>query len=160
MAGIFLRIGRDDQPPVAPGPVVAGCRFRSVAERGAGDEIHLEVPTTPDLLRLVRVVASGLASRLGFSIDAIDDVRLAVDELCWTVASRSGATSSLAVRFVIVDGSFTVEGRVRPGPGDTSDGRQLTALSQRILNTLVADYALLEPVDDHGAGFRMRTKQG
>jgi len=132
-----------------------------VAERGAGDEIHLEVPTTPDLLRLVRVVASGLASRLGFSIDAIDDVRLAVDELCWSVASRAGGASSLAVRFVITDdASFMVEGRVHPGPGDASDGRGLTALSQRILNTLVEDYALLEPADGQGAGFRMRTKQG
>ena len=52
--------------------------------RGAGDEIRLRVPITPDLVRLVRVVASGLASRLGFPIDAVEDVRLAVDELCWT----------------------------------------------------------------------------
>jgi serine/threonine-protein kinase RsbW len=129
-----------------------------VAERGAGDEIHLEVPTTPDLLRLVRVVASGLASRLGFSIDAIYDVRLAVDELCWSVASRSGPASTLAVRFVIVDGAFLVEGRVRPGPGGASTTGDLSALSERILGTLVEDYALLEPVDGQGAGFRMRTK--
>jgi serine/threonine-protein kinase RsbW len=130
-----------------------------VAERGAGDEIHLEVPTTPDLLRLVRVVASGVASRLGFSIDAVDDVRLAVDELCWTVASKAGPTSTLTVRFVILDAAFTVEARVQPGPGDTGDGGPLSALSKRILSTLVEEYALLEPVDGQGAGFRMRTKQ-
>ena len=131
-----------------------------MAERGAGDEIHLEVPTTPDLLRLVRVVASGLASRLGFSIDAVEDVRLAVDELCWTVASRAGPASTLLVRFVILDGAFSVEGRLQPGPGDAPDGGPLSALSERILHTLVEDYALLEPVDGRGAGFRMRTKQG
>ena len=131
-----------------------------MAERGAGDEIHLEVPTTPDLLRLVRVVASGLASRLGFSIDAVEDVRLAVDELCWTVASRSGPGSVLTVRFVIIDKAFTVEWRLRPARGDAADGGSLSALSERILHTLVADYALLEPVDGQGAGFRMRTKQG
>jgi len=161
MVGIFVRIAGDDQPfSVAPRRPAAWCRFRRVAESGAGDEIHLEVPTTPDLLRLVRVVASGLASRLGFSIDAIDDIRLAVDELCWTVASRAGPSSSLAVRFVIIDGSFMVEGRVRPGPGDASDARGLTALSERILSTLVEDYALLEPAGGQGAGFRMRTRQG
>lgn len=129
-----------------------------MAEGGAGDEIHLEVPTTPDLLRLVRVVASGLASRLGFSIDAIHDVRLAVDELCWSVASRSGPASSLSVRFVIVDNAFVVEGRVNPGPGDPTGRGDLSALSERILGTLVEDYALLEPIDGQGAGFRMRTK--
>ena len=139
-------------------PVVGWCRFRRVAEPGAGDEIHLEVPTTPDLLRLVRVVASGVASRLGFSIDEVDDVRLAVDELCWTVASKAGPSSMLAVRFVIQGSAFTVEGRLRPGPGEPADGGSLSALSERILQTLVADYALLEPKDGQGAGFRMRTK--
>jgi len=130
-----------------------------VAERGAGDEIHLEVPTSPDLLRLVGVVASGLASRLGFSIDAVYDVRLAVDELCWTVASHASPASTLTVRFVIANGAFTVEGRIRPGPGDPAQRGPLSALSERILSTLVEDYALLEPVDGQGAGFRMRTKQ-
>lgn len=127
---------------------------------GAGDEIHLEVPTSPDLLRLVRVVASGVASRLGFSIDGVDDVRLAVDELCWTVASRAGAAATLAVRFVILEGAFTVEARLKPSPGERGDSGPLSALSERILGTLVEDYALLEPTDGQGAGFRMRTKQG
>jgi len=161
MAGIFVWISRHDQPSAHPGLVGPWCRFRQVAERGAGDEIHLEVPTTPDLLRLVRVVASGLASRLGFSIDAIYDIRLAVDELCWTVASRSGPASTLAVRFVIENGAFLVEGRVQPGLGDgggDGDGGDLPAMTERILGTLVDDYALLDPVDGQGAGFRMRTK--
>lgn len=143
--------------------------------RGAGDEIHLEVPTTPDLLRLVRVVASGLASRLGFPIDAVEDVRLAVDELCWTVASKAGVTATLAVRFIILDAAFTVEGRLQPGPDEelaaasaaasvaasVADGwhGELSALSVRILDTLVEDYGLLEPADGQGPGFRMRTKQ-
>jgi len=129
-----------------------------VAERkGAGDEIRLEVPTTPDLLRLVRVVASGLASRLGFPIDAVEDVRLAVDELCWTVSSRAELTSTLAVRFVILDAAFTVEARLQPAPAEAADVT-LSALSQRILDTLVEDYTLLAPSDGQGAGFRMRTK--
>jgi len=131
-----------------------------VAEReGAGDEIHLEVPTTPDLLRLVRVVASGLASRLGFPIDAVEDVRLAVDELCWTLVAQAGTASTLVVRFVILDSAFSVEARLRPGPGAVADSAGLTPLSQRILNTLVDDYSLLPPIDGQGAGFRMRTKQ-
>jgi len=138
-----------------------------VAEReGAGDEIRLEVPTTPDLLRLVRVVASGLASRLGFPIDAVEDVRLAVDELCWTVASPAGLDATLAVRFVILDAAFTVEARLQRGAAAEMDGivpapadAVLSALSKRILDTLVDEYSLLAATDGQGAGFRMRTKQ-
>jgi len=130
-----------------------------VAKReGAGDEIRLEVPTSPDLLRLVRVVASGLASRLGFPIDAVEDVRLAVDELCWTLVAPAGPTSTLAVRFVILDGAFSVEARLQPGPGAEVDGVPLSALSERILNTLVEEYSQLQPAGGQGAGFRMRTK--
>lgn len=136
-----------------------------MAERtDAGDEVHLVVPTTPDLLRLVRVVASGLASRLGFPIDAVEDVRLAVDELCWTVISpvqaTSSATSWLAVRFVIHEGAFSVEARLQAGGGAAEeDDLVLTALSERILSTLVDDYSVLPATDGAGAGFRMRTKQ-
>ena len=139
-----------------------------MAEReGAGDEIRLEVPTTPDLLRLVRVVASGLASRLGFPIDAVEDVRLAVDELCWTVASPAGLDATLAVRFVILDAAFTVEARLKRGVAVQLDGivrapadAVLSDLSKRILDTLVDEYSLLAAIDGQGAGFRMRTKQG
>lgn len=125
---------------------------------GEGDEIRLQVPTTPQLLRLVRVTASGLAARLGFSNDAVEDVRLAVDELCTTVASTSGPASTLAVRFVIQDAAFTVEGRVQPGPGALAKSGALSVLSERLLGTLVEDYQLIQPANGQGAGFRMRTK--
>jgi len=130
-----------------------------VAEReGAGDEIRLEVPTSPDLLRLVRVVASGLASRLGFPIDAVEDVRLAVDELCWTLVSGIGPGTDLSVRFVIFEAAFSVEARLQPDPGPEVDGAPLSALSERILSTLVQDYSLLPASAGMGRGFRMRTK--
>jgi len=45
-------------------------------------EVLLRLPGEPAFLRVARVTASGLASRMGFSIDEVDDLRLAVDELC------------------------------------------------------------------------------
>ena len=35
----------------------------------------------PEFLRLARVTATGLASRLRFTFDEVDDLRLAIDEL-------------------------------------------------------------------------------
>ena len=44
----------------------------------APDEVNLAVPAMPEFLRLVRVTAAGLGSRLGFSYDQVEDLRLAM----------------------------------------------------------------------------------
>ena len=125
-------------------------------QRAAADELRLEVPTTPDLLRLVRVAASGVASRLGFSFDAVEDVRLAVDELCWSVAGAAGPASTLTVRFTLHEGSFTIDGELSPADALV---RPLPALSERILGTLVDAWSFRPAEDGHGPGFTMTTKR-
>jgi serine/threonine-protein kinase RsbW len=46
------------------------------------DEVELSFPASARYLRVARLTASSLAADLGFDVDAIDDVRVAVDELC------------------------------------------------------------------------------
>ena len=48
-----------------------------------GGDVRLVVPASPEYLRLVRLTAAGLASRLGFTFDEVEDLRIAVDELCF-----------------------------------------------------------------------------
>ncbi len=57
-------------------------------------EVLLRLPGEPAFLRVARVTASGLASRMGFSMDEVDDLRLAVDELCrpLVVTEQTGPT--------------------------------------------------------------------
>ena len=40
---------------------------------GSEDEVRLAVPARPEFLGLVRVTAAGLASRLGFTFDQVED---------------------------------------------------------------------------------------
>ena len=49
----------------------------------AGGDVRLVVPAAPEYLRLVRLTAAGLASRMGFTFDEVEDLRIAVDELCF-----------------------------------------------------------------------------
>jgi serine/threonine-protein kinase RsbW len=44
--------------------------------------VRLTIPARSRYLRLARLTAAGIASDLGFSLQAIEDLRVAVDEVC------------------------------------------------------------------------------
>src|SRR2546423_11409599 len=57
---------------------------------GRDGDVRLVVPAAPEYLRLVRLTAAGLASRLGFTFDEVEDLRIAVDELCFHLLGGVG----------------------------------------------------------------------
>ncbi len=113
------------------------------------DEVRLAVPATPEFLRLARVTASGLASRLGFTYDEVEDLRLAIDELCFILIGSRGRAGSVELRYAMVSGALEVEGvgsftdADSNGHGlDNSTEMVLAAFSQQILSALLDDYAV------------------
>src|SRR5579875_1546526 len=83
-------------------------------ERGAPvattDEVRLTVPAMPEYLRLARVTAAGLASRLGFSFDEVEDLRLAIDELCYGLTGNTGRPGTVEIRYQVGPDGLVVEG--------------------------------------------------
>lgn len=53
-----------------------------VSYRPEGDVIQLKLPSRPDYLGVARLTVSGVANRLGFSYEDIEDIKLAVGEAC------------------------------------------------------------------------------
>ena len=47
-----------------------------------GDRVELRFPARGDLVVLARLVTSAISSRAGFDIEELEDLRLAVGELC------------------------------------------------------------------------------
>ena len=109
------------------------------------DEVRLEVPAKPEFLRLARVTAAGLASRLGFSYDEVEDLRLAIDELCFGLTGARGQEGTVAVHYVLNDQSLRVEGHGRFTAPDRR--AELSDLSQVILKALVDEHGLEELAD-------------
>jgi anti-sigma regulatory factor (Ser/Thr protein kinase) len=102
------------------------------------DEVRLAVPATPEFLRLARVTATGLASRLGFTYDEVEDLRLAIDELCFALIGNKGRMGQVSLRYLMVGNGLQVE-----GVGEFADDgppAKLTDLSRQILAALVDDY--------------------
>ncbi|MFP5298966.1 MAG: hypothetical protein ACLGHL_08275, partial [Actinomycetota bacterium] len=69
------------------------------------DKVSISIPASPAYLQVVRLIAAGLASRLGFTIDEIEDLKIGVDELCAYLTGTQGRDGSLALDFEVGDGA-------------------------------------------------------
>jgi hypothetical protein len=117
----------------------------------ASDEVRLVVPALPEFLRLARVTAAGLAGRLGFNYDEVEDLRLAIDELCFGLTGPTGRQGTVELRYVLGDGGLVVEGHGRFVDDIAPVG--LTELSKVILSALVDEHEL--GPGSHGPHFRL-----
>ncbi|HUF32914.1 MAG TPA: hypothetical protein VMN58_06860 [Acidimicrobiales bacterium] len=105
-----------------------------------GEEVVLAMPATPQLLRVARLTAAGLAGRLGFSFDEIEDVKIAVDELCFALVGTHGRAGSLTITYRLEPAQLVIEGIGR------FDGKVVTPtpseLSAQILSAVVDESSL------------------
>ena len=120
------------------------------------EEVRLVVPATPEFLRLARVTATGLASRLGFTYDAVEDLRLAIDELCYALIGSKGKEGTVTLRYAMPDDALEIEGVGSFAGGGNGNGAPvLSDLSKQILGALVDEYEVF--VADGGEpSFRLR----
>jgi serine/threonine-protein kinase RsbW len=63
------------------------------------DTVELTVPADPAYIAVLRTVTGLLAARRDFTLDEIDDLRIAVDEACALLLPHAQAASSLSAVF-------------------------------------------------------------
>ncbi|MCW3062401.1 MAG: ATP-binding protein [Capsulimonas sp.] len=56
------------------------------------DTVELTIPCRPEYVGVARLAVLGIASRMPFSYDEVEDVRLAVGEACTHAVERAGST--------------------------------------------------------------------
>ena len=109
------------------------------------DEVRLAVPATPEFLRLARVTASGIASRLGFTIDEVEDLRLAIDELCFVLIGNKERDGTVDLRYHIDRDRLEVEGVGSFPPGDND--LVVNDFTRQILGALLDEYDVYRDED-------------
>ena len=120
------------------------------------EEVRLVVPATPEFLRLARVTASGVASRLGFTYDEVDDLRLAIDELSFALTGGKSQDGWLEMRYST--SGHTLEVRGSASFSSSGPEPQLNELSEAILAALVDEHGVY--VDEAGRpSFRLRKRR-
>lgn len=116
------------------------------------DEVKLAVPATPEFVRLARVTAAGLASRLGFTFEQVDDLRLAIDELCYALIGPSGRPGTVQLRYLLRPDGIEVEGAGHFHE-DAGPPSAVSELSGQILDALVDEHEVV--VDGSSPRFRL-----
>jgi serine/threonine-protein kinase RsbW len=64
-----------------------------VATNDGEARIELSIPGRPEYVGVARLAILGVASRMRFSYDEVEDIRLAVGEACTTAIERAGGTA-------------------------------------------------------------------
>jgi serine/threonine-protein kinase RsbW len=105
-----------------------------VAEEEIRDKVTIKMPADGAYLSVLRTATAGLAARLDFTLDEIEDMRIAVDEACAMLLSQAIPGSDLTSDFALGHDSMTVRVSVRciaprVPAGDTFAWTVLTALA-------------------------------
>lgn len=118
----------------------------NATERAASTaSVELSIPVQADLVVLARLTAATIAGRGGFGVEDIEDLRLAVEELCLSLV-HGGKEGRLHLAFECESDAITVDCWFETPAGTTDpNGEEADDLSLRILDALV---------DEHGRELR------
>lgn len=107
------------------------------------DVVELSIPVRADLVVLARLTAATMAARAEFGIEEIEDLRLAVEELCLSIVRSDDGGGRLQFTYRRQDDAVeivcTLELDPDADPGAPPD-RVVDELSLRILDALVDEH--------------------
>jgi serine/threonine-protein kinase RsbW len=100
-------------------------------------DVELRLPAESAYVAVLRMTTAGLAARLDFTLDDIEDLRMAVGEACALVLEHADPAGDLHAGFDLQDGSIRVsvstDSTSEAQPDEDSFGWQvLTALTSDV----------------------------
>ena len=109
-----------------------------------GDVVVIKLPAAGAYLSVLRTATAGLAARLDFTLDEIEDLRIAVDEACAMLLAQALPGADLDCTFSLDDDSIRVAVSVLTVDGqqpsrDTFAWTVLSALAGEVDSTAGVD---------------------
>ena len=111
---------------------------------GERADVELRLPADSAYVSVLRTTTAGLAARLDFPIDDIEDLRIAVGEASAMVLPEADPGSDLQCRFTLTPGTLTVTVEVAAAQAPTPDYDSFAWQVLTALTTGVASH-----VEDH-----------
>jgi len=103
--------------------------------------VDLTVPASSAHLRILRLVSSSLGASVGLDVDQLDDLRIAVDELCSLLIEPAPPGALLRVTLTTEDDHLVVEGAIL----SETAGATIDPVSQLILDGLDIEWSSAAP---------------
>ncbi len=97
--------------------------------------VDLTVPARSEHLRVLRLVATSVGASLDLDIDQLDDLRIAIDDLCSMLIEEAPEEARLHLSIRGRLGHLVAEGSVTGGKGTTMD-----PITQLILDGLDVEW--------------------
>ncbi len=111
-------------------------------------DAELRLPANSAFLAVLRTATAGLAARINFTLDDIEDLRIAVDEACAILLPQARADAELECRFWLGQATMTVAVGTtcddpRPPAEQGFAWRVLSALTTHVNSTVEGDRLVL-----------------
>ncbi len=116
--------------------------------------VRLELPVDTRYIRVARLVAGGMAATAGLDMDSVDDLRIAVDEVCAALFELADG-GPVTLTFALGQDAVEVEGHVRARPAAALDQERFS-LSEQILAVACDGYTM--NIDDEVARFTLQKR--
>ncbi len=72
------------------------------------ETIKMEIASNPQYVSVVRLTTSGIANKVGFCLEDIEDIKVAVSEAC-TNAIKHSLDNKFSVEYTIFENGLTIE---------------------------------------------------
>lgn len=72
------------------------------------ETIKMEISANPEYVSIIRLTTSGIANKVGFCIDDIEDLKVAISEAC-TNAIKHSLDEKFIIIYSIIENGLTIE---------------------------------------------------
>ena len=114
-------------------------------------EITLRLPGRPEYLLVARLAISGVATRMDFPAEAVEDIKLAISEACTYLLERIGSlepSPELVVRCTLQSEALSIEVSAEVPTGQTASPQaetaELTGLGMLIMQCVMDEVELVQ----------------
>ena len=120
------------------------------------DELSMEIPNEPQYLSVARLAVSGLANKMDFSNEAVEDIKVCLSEACNTVienGKNKHKKESIDIHFEMNDDKLKIEVHTNGGDLDEKTWAKKHEMGKTFVEALMDDVEYIK--DKKGTSVEM-----